>query len=59
MKPVPEDPYPEVGLYGWLSKLWSVLGTLNIRRRTIFRIQKGTIILTTTRMIEGLLGFKG
>ena len=37
-------------LYGWLSKLWSLLGTLKIRCRIIIGIQKGTIILTTTHM---------
>ena len=36
--------------YGWLSKLWSLLGTLNIRCRIIIGIQKRTIILTITKM---------
>ena len=36
--------------YGWLSKLWSLLGALNMRCRIIVGIQKGTIILTTTHM---------
>ena len=36
--------------YERLSKLWSLLGTLNIRCRIIIGIQKGTIILTTTHM---------
>ena len=36
--------------YGWLSKLWSLLGTLNIRCRIIIGIQKGTTILTTTHI---------
>ena len=34
---------------GWLSKIWSLLGTLNIRGRIIIGIQKGTIILTTSQ----------
>ena len=35
----------------WLSKLWSLLGTLNIRCRIIIGIQKGPIILTTTHVL--------
>ena len=36
---------------GWLSKLWSLLGSLNIIRcRIIIGIQKGTISLTTTHV---------
>ena len=40
--------------YGLLSKLWPLLGTLNIRCRIIIVIQEGTKILTTTHM-EGTL----
>ena len=36
--------------YGWLSKLWSFLGPLQTRCRTILRTLKRTIILTTTHM---------
>ena len=32
------------------------LGTLNIRCRSILRIQKGTIILTTTHICKGMQG---
>ena len=38
----------------WLSKLWSLLGTLNNGCRAILGTQKGTIILTTTHMHIGL-----
>ena len=41
-------------LYEWLSKLWSLLGTLNNGCRAILGTQKGTIILTTTHMHIGL-----
>ena len=37
--------------YGWLSKLWPLLGSPIIIRHLIFRVpKKGTIILTTTHM---------
>ena len=39
-----------MGLYRWLSKLWSLFGYPNIRGRIIIGIQKGTIILTTTHI---------
>ena len=29
-----------MSIYGWLSKLWSLLGTLRIRRRILIEIQK-------------------
>ena len=35
------------------------LGTLSIRCRIIIGIQKGTIILTTTRIRFRVLGFQG
>ena len=38
-------------LSGWLSKIWSFWGTLNFRCRIIIRIQKGTLILTTTQVL--------
>ena len=41
------DAHPKLK-FGWLSKLWSLLGPLyNVRCRTI---QKGTIILTATHI---------
>ena len=39
-------------VYGWLSKLGSLLGTLNNRCRIIIGTPKGTIILTTTHIID-------
>ena len=47
----------EIVLCGWLSKLWSLLGTLNIRCRIIIRTQKGTLILITTHVALLVLGF--
>ena len=47
-----------LGLYGWLSKLWSLFGypgTLNIRGRIIIGTQKGTIILTTSHVWHEIL----
>ena len=35
---------------GWLSRLWSFSGTLNIRCRILIGIQKNTIIVTTTHV---------
>ena len=43
-------PYWDRYAVGWLSKLRSLLGTLNIRCHIIIGIQKGTIILTTAHM---------
>ena len=40
-----------LGLYGWLSKLWSLLGTLNIRCRILIGIQRGGVILTNTHIV--------
>ena len=37
--------------FGWLSKLGSLLGTLNNRCRIIIATQQGTLILTTTHII--------
>ena len=43
--------YIGVIVYGWLSKLWSLFGSLIIIRHLIFKdTHKGTIILTTTHM---------
>ena len=42
-------------MYGWLSKLWSFLGTLNIRCRIMIGIRKGTIIWTTAHMFRKVL----
>ena len=38
-------------IHGWLSKLWSLLGTLNGRCRIMVRIPKGTLISTTTHIL--------
>ena len=39
-----------VSTCGWLSKLRSLLGTLNNRCRIIIGTQKGTMVLTTTHV---------
>ena len=42
--------------FGWLSKLWPFLGTLNIRCRIIIGIQKGTITVRPPTTSSHILG---